>query len=91
MAEDPPKYEKTARLPASPTIPFPSKNGQRAAAIPQDTPDFPPVRQPLDSIKRSDYRIPQPQREGALGIIVAVIAVLAILIALGAAYWWLRG
>jgi hypothetical protein len=91
MAEDPPKNEKTARLPPSPTIPFPSKNGQHAAPIPQDTPDFRPVRQPLDAIKRSDYRVPQPQKEGVLGIVVAVIAVLAILVASGAAYWWLRG
>ena len=90
MAEDPPKCEKTARLPASPTIPFPSKNEQRAAAIPQDTPDFRPVHPPIVSIKRSDYCVPQPQKEGVVGIIVAVIAVLAIFIALGAAYWWMR-
>jgi hypothetical protein len=78
-------------LPVSPTIPFPSKNREPAAPSPQDTPDFRPVRQPIDSIKRSDYRIPQPQKEGVLGIVVAVIAVLAILIAFGTAYWWLRG
>jgi hypothetical protein len=90
MAEDAPKDEKTTRLPASPTIPFPSKNRQRAAPSPQDTPDFRPVHPPIDSIKRSDYRAPQPQKEGVVGIIVAVIAVLAIFIALGAAYWWMR-
>jgi transposase len=90
MAEDPPKNEKTARLPASPTIPFPSKNGQRAAPIPENTPEIGPIRQPLDAIKRSDYRVPQPQKDGVLGIIVAVVAVLAILVAFGAAYWWLR-
>jgi hypothetical protein len=95
MAEDPPpnpysKNEKTKRLPASPTIPFPPVEGQRAPPIPQDTPGLRPIRQSLDAIKRSDYRVPQPQKEGALGIIVAVIAVLAILIGFGAAYWWLR-
>jgi hypothetical protein len=91
MAEDPPKNEQKARLPATPTIPFPSKNGERVAQFPQDTPGFRPVSQPLDAIKRSDYRVPQPQREGALGIIVAVIAVLGIFVAFGAAYWWFRG
>jgi hypothetical protein len=90
MAEDSPKNEKTARLPASPTIPFPSKNGHRIEQISQDTPGFRPIGQRLDAIKRSDYRVPQPQKEGVLGIVVAVIVVLAILVAFGAAYWWLR-
>jgi hypothetical protein len=80
MPEDTPKNEKTAGLPATPTIPFPSKTGQRAAPILQDTPGFRAAGQPLDAIKGSDR-----------GIFVAVIAVLAILIAFGAAYWWLRG
>ena len=88
MAKDPPKNEKTASLPATPTIPFPS---QGAAPSPQDTSGFRSASQPLDTIKRSDYRLPQPQKEGVLGIFVAVIAVLAILIAFGSAYWWLRG
>jgi hypothetical protein len=91
MAEDPPKNEKTARLPATPTIPFPSKTGQGAAPSPQDTSGFRSVGQPLVAIKRSDYRPPQPQKEGVLGVFVAVIAVLAILVASGLAYWWLRG
>jgi hypothetical protein len=86
MAED----EKTARLPASPTIPFPSKNGHRIDPISQDTPGFRSIGQPLDAIERSDFRVPQPQKEGVLGIIVAVIVVLPILVAFGAAYWWLR-
>jgi hypothetical protein len=90
MAEDPPKNEKTARLPATATIPFPSKTGLGAAPSPQDTSSFRSVSQPLDAIKRSDYRLPQPQKEGVLGIFVAVIAVLAILVAFGWSYWSLR-
>jgi hypothetical protein len=39
-AEDPPKNEKTARLPASPTIPFPSKNANRVVPTSQDPSGF---------------------------------------------------
>jgi hypothetical protein len=89
MAEDSHKNEKTARLPASPTMPFPL-NAHRIEPNSQDSPGFRSIGQRLDAIKRSDYRVPQPQKEGVLGIVVAVIVVLAILVAFGAAYWWLR-
>jgi hypothetical protein len=94
MTEDLPpnsdyRNHETRRLPASPTIPFPEK-AQRATPNPQDAPAFQLIPEPLDPIKRSEYRVPEPEKEGVFGIISAVIAVLAIFIGFGVAYWWLR-
>jgi len=91
MADDRPNNERAARLPVTPTIPFPSKAESRATPTLQDTPGVQAVHQPVDAFKRADDRVPQPQAEGALGIVVAASAVIAILIAVGATYWWLRG
>src|SRR5437588_270129 len=86
-----PNNEQAARLPVAPTIPFPSKPEPRAAPTPQDTPGVRAGHQPVDAFERADDRVPQPQKDDARGILGAVITVIAILIALGGAYWWLHG
>src|SRR4051812_42454998 len=89
--KDAPKDERVVRLPVTPTIPFPSKTGARAAPTPQDSPGARAGHHPVDAFKRADARVPEPQEDDARGILVAAIVVIAILVVLGGAYWWLRG
>ena len=51
----------------------------------------PAVRLPDEPIKRSDYRAPDQKADRHfLGMVVAIVSMVAIPIALGLAYWSLR-
>jgi|SRR5712692_3394755 len=65
------------------TIPTPEKPEENVVARPPRPP-------PEGPIKRSDYRARQIHEPGLLGVIVAVVSMVAILVAFALAYWWLR-